>query len=105
MIAVGDTTTAALIGAGSAATVAGLGALLTRRKTRAETTDIFTQAAEKLVRGFMEQIDVLERRVDHAEAQVLRCEHSRHEDRLLMEQLEVQVRDLQSALKGKQDTE
>ena len=98
MTAFSDATVGALIGAVAAVVVSGFGALFVRRKTKAETTDIFMQAAERLVAGYVAQVEHLERRVEHAETQVLRCEHSRHEDRLLMEQLEAQVRELQQRL-------
>lgn len=98
MIAVAEEITGALVGAGTAVAVAGLGAVFVRRKTKAETVDIISVAAERLITRYERHVQHLEARVQKAEEQVLRCEHSRHEDRLLMEQLEAQVRELQQRL-------
>jgi C4-dicarboxylate-specific signal transduction histidine kinase len=89
---------AGVIGAAGAIVAALIAGWLVRRRTTAETADILTQAAERLMARYETQVQALERRVEHAEAQFLRCEHARHEDRLLMEQLEAQMRELQERL-------
>lgn len=95
---ISDATVATIGGLIGASLATATGAVFVRRKTKAETADIISMAAERLMARYELQVQRLEERVRHAEAQVLRCEHSRHEDRLLMEQLESQVQELQQRL-------